>query len=154
MAWDVFHTPQRVPIHKGIRRKPSPFAEAWQMMRGTRPTTQRPRKRRRELVVRRFQSDWRRTAFECLEERALLTAAPDVAQEIVNKLTPYQTALTTAIDTAASLPLVGKQFKDLQQLNTILQDSLTSIEQSTENLQSGHFQLAIPPSGYLAYVHV
>ncbi len=39
---------------------------------------------------------------------------------------------------------MGTQFKDLQQLNTILQDSLSSVESQTQDLSSGHFQLAIP----------
>jgi hypothetical protein len=83
---------------------------------------------------------FRHTAIEMLEERAMLT----VAQDLVNDLKPYQTALNTALNTAASLPLVGKQFKDLQELQSVFQNSLTSIENQTQNLTSGHISLAIP----------
>ncbi len=99
-----------------------------------------PLSRRKPGRPSRFAPYLRGLAFEALEERALLS----VGQDIVNELTPYQAALTNAIDTAASLPLVGNDFKGLQQLNTILQDSLTSVESKTQNLSSGHLQLAIP----------
>jgi hypothetical protein len=75
-----------------------------------------------------------------LEDRALLSAG----QDLVNQLKPYQTALTTAINAATSLPLIGNQFKNVQQFNTILQDSLNSLESQTQNLTSGHYQLAVP----------
>jgi MBG domain (YGX type)/Bacterial Ig-like domain (group 3)/Putative Ig domain/Dockerin type I domain len=84
--------------------------------------------------------DWRRTKFELLEDRAMLS----VAQDIVNDITPYQNALSSAINAVTSLPLIGTQLKGLQQFNTILQDSLQSIESQTQNLSDGHFQLAIP----------
>ncbi len=80
------------------------------------------------------------TAIQVLEDRLLLSAGSD----LVNQLKPYQTALTTAINAATSLPLIGNQFKSVQQFNTILQDSLTSIESQTQNLTSGHYQLAVP----------
>jgi hypothetical protein len=82
----------------------------------------------------------RRAAFEVLEERAMLSAA----QDIQNQIAPYQNALNTALDVATSLPLVGQQFKDLQELDTALTNALASIEAQTQNLTSGHFQLAIP----------
>ena len=78
--------------------------------------------------------------MEALEERALLS----VAQDLVNELTPYQMALNTALNAATSLPLVGQQLAGLQQFTTIFQDSLASVESQTENLANGDFQLAIP----------
>lgn len=66
------------------------------------------------------------------------------AQDIQNQIAPYQNALNTALDVATSLPLVGQQFKDLQELDTALTNALASIEAQTQNLTSGHFQLAIP----------
>ena len=83
---------------------------------------------------------FRHSSFETLEERAMLS----VAQDLVNELAPYQTALNTALNTAASLPLVGKQFKDLQELQSIFQNSLTSLENQTQNLTSGHISLSVP----------
>jgi hypothetical protein len=83
----------------------------------------------------------RRPAFEILEERAMLS----VAQDIQNQIAPYQSALSTALDVATSLPLVGKQFKDLQELDTLLTNALSNISAQTQNVTtSGHFQLAIP----------
>ena len=67
-----------------------------------------------------------------------------VAQDIVSQLTPHQNALSTALDVATSLPLVGDQLNDVQEFNTILQDALASLEAQTQNLTSGHFQLAVP----------
>jgi hypothetical protein len=80
------------------------------------------------------------TAIQVLEDRLLLSAA----QDLVNQIKPYQTALSTAINAATSLPLIGNQFKGVQQFNTILQDSLTSLESQTQNLTNGHYQLAVP----------
>lgn len=68
-----------------------------------------------------------------------------VAQDLVSQLTPYQTALDTALATAARLPLVGDQLADLQEFNSILQNSLSSIETQTQNLtNSGHYDLTVP----------
>lgn len=67
-----------------------------------------------------------------------------IAQDIVGQLTPYQNALNTALDVATSLPLVGDQLNDAQEFNTILQDSLASLEAQTQNLNNGHHQLAVP----------
>lgn len=108
-------------------RQAAVFGERWRRKR---------RKRQRPSI---FVSHWRRSTFEILEERALLS----VAQDIVNQLAPYQTALNNALDVATSLPLVGDQLQDLQEFNTILQDSLARIEAATQNLSSGHFELAI-----------
>src|SRR5271170_4956969 len=80
------------------------------------------------------------TSIQALEDRILLSAAGD----LVNQLKPYQSALTTAINAATSLPLIGNQFKSVQQFNTIFQDSLNSIESQTQNLTNGHYQLAVP----------
>jgi hypothetical protein len=67
-----------------------------------------------------------------------------VAQDLQNEIAPYQAAINTALSVATSLPLVGQQFNSLQDLNTLLQNSLQSIEAKTQNISSGHFQLAIP----------
>ncbi|MCC7085315.1 MAG: VCBS repeat-containing protein [Pirellulales bacterium] len=80
------------------------------------------------------------SAVECLEDRRLLT----VAQDLVALISPYQQSLNTGLAAAASLPLVGDQIQDLQAFNTILQDSLSSIESQTQSLSSGHYELAIP----------
>ncbi len=93
-------------------------------------------KRRLVSRDRRF----RRAAFEVLEERAMLS----VAQDLVNEITPYQNAINTALDVATRLPLVGHQFDSVAEISTILQNSLASIDAQTQNLTSGHHQLAIP----------
>ena len=85
-------------------------------------------------------SRWRHLAFEALEERAMLS----VAQDLVSQLTPYQTALTSALDAAASLPLVGTQLADLPDFNTILQDSLPGINTQTQGIASnGHYDVDV-----------
>ena len=99
----------------------------------------RPRPRKNKPSAKGFRGRWS-AEIQPLEDRALLSAG----QDLVNQLKPYQTALTTAINAATSLPLIGNQFKSVQQFNTILQDSLNSIESQTQNLTSGHYQLAVP----------
>jgi Putative Ig domain/PKD domain len=99
----------------------------------------RPRPRKNRPSAKGFRGRWS-AEIQPLEDRALLSAG----QDLVNQLKPYQTALTTAINAATSLPLIGNQFKSVQQFNTILQDSLASIESQTQNLTSGHYQLAVP----------
>src|SRR6476659_10937415 len=77
-------------------------------------------------------------AMELLEERAMLS----VAQEIQDQIAPYQNAINTALDIA--MPLVGHQFHDLQDLTTLLQNSLSSIQARTSDVTaSGNFQIAI-----------
>ena len=68
-----------------------------------------------------------------------------IAQDIRNEIAPYQAALNTALRAATCLPLVGHPFDGLQALNPLLQNSLQSIEAKTQNIASGHVQLAIPP---------
>ena len=82
----------------------------------------------------------RRPGFEVLEERAMLS----VAQDIVNQLTPYQNALNTALDVMTSLPLVGEELSELQEWNTVFQDSVTSLASRVDALTNGHFEFAIP----------
>jgi hypothetical protein len=82
----------------------------------------------------------RRFAFEVLEERALLS----VSQDLFDQVAPYQTALNNAINVMTSLPLVGDQLKDLEELNSILADSLSSIDSQVDELSSGHIQIVIP----------
>ena len=86
----------------------------------------------------------RRAVFEVLEERAMLS----VAQDLQNLIAPYQTAINNALSVATSLPLVGHQLSGLQDLSTLLQNSLQSIETTVQNVESGgHFQFAIPLPG-------
>ena len=68
-----------------------------------------------------------------------------VAQDLVNQLTPYQNELDLALDAATFLPLVGEQLADLPQFDTILQDSLPSIEADTQGMAiNGHHALTVP----------
>src|SRR6202142_4473261 len=86
----------------------------------------------------------RRAVFEVLEQRVMLT----VAQDLQNLIAPYQTAINNALSVATSLPLVGHQLSGLQDLNTLLQNSLQSIENTVQNVENGgHFQFAIPLPG-------
>ncbi len=46
---------------------------------------------------------------------------------------------------ATRLPLVGSQFKSVQEFSRIFQDSLQSIESQTQGItNNGHYDLAIP----------
>jgi hypothetical protein len=67
-----------------------------------------------------------------------------VAQDIVSQLTPYQNAINNTLDIATSLPLVGKQLADLNEWNTVFQDSVTSLASRVDSLTNGHFELAVP----------
>src|SRR5262249_47646100 len=78
-------------------------------------------------------SRWYRPTVEALEDRVLLT----VADQIFSSIAPYQAALTQAINTAASLAIIGEQFRSLQEFNTILQNSLTNIESQVQNWDNG-----------------
>ncbi len=82
---------------------------------------------------------WRHPSFEVLEDRAMLS----VAQDLQNEIAPYQNAINTALQVATRLPLVGHQFDGLQEINTLLQNSLASIEAQTQNVTSGHYQIAV-----------
>ncbi len=103
-----------------------------------------PRQRSAARISKRSPANrdarFRRVAFEVLEERAMLS----VAQDLVSAITPYQSAIDTALDAATRLPLVGHQFDSVSEISTILQNSLPSIDAQTQNLTSGHHQLAIP----------
>ena len=98
-------------------------------------TSRRRSKRSPRVIDRRF----RHCAFELLEERALLS----VAQDLQNEIAPYQTAINTALSVATSLPLVGHQLESLQDLSTLLQNSLASIQAQTQNITSGHHQIVV-----------
>jgi hypothetical protein len=75
-----------------------------------------------------------------LEERAMLS----VAQDIQDKIAPYQSAINTALDVATSFPLVGHQFDSLQELSTLLETSLPSIQaQVSDTMPSGHYEIPI-----------
>ena len=87
-----------------------------------------------------FDGPTRRAVFEILEERAMLT----VAQDLQNLIAPYQSAVNTALSAATSLPLVGHQLTALQDLSTLLQNSLQSIETTVQNVTSGHYQFSVP----------
>src|SRR6202789_224666 len=68
----------------------------------------RPRPRKNKPSAKGFRGRWS-AEIQPLEDRALLSAG----QDLVNQLKPYQTALTTAIHAATSLPLIGNQFKSV-----------------------------------------
>ncbi|MCC7084995.1 MAG: putative Ig domain-containing protein [Pirellulales bacterium] len=86
----------------------------------------------------------RRPAFELLETRAMLT----VAQDLVAEMTPYQSAISTALDNATSLTLVGNQLAGLAELDSILQNSLASIQTNTQGINTdGSYQISVPLPG-------
>ena len=83
---------------------------------------------------------WRRLAIEQLEERAMLS----IAQDIQDQIAPYQGAINVSLDVATALPLIGTQLENLQQLSTLLDDSLASIQAQTAHITtSGNYQIAI-----------
>src|SRR5215475_12805066 len=98
-----------------------PFA-----VRRSRPL--KPSRRRRRIIASDALSPSRQLCprFEQLEHRVMLT----VAQDLINALTPYQTALTNALNAAARLPLVGTQFNTVSDLKAIFQkpDTETQID--------------------------
>lgn len=67
-----------------------------------------------------------------------------IAQDLQNDIEPYQSAINTALSVATSLPLVGHQLTALQDLSTLLNNSLQEIEDATQSVANGHIQLAIP----------
>ena len=109
-------------------RQTSVFGGRWRRKRHTR--------HRPSIIFSR----WRRSTFEILEERAMLS----VSQDLVAKLQPYQNALNTALDVMTSLPLVGDELSQLQEWNTVFQDSVNSLASHVDTLTNGHFELAIP----------
>ena len=81
----------------------------------------------------------RRLVFESLEERALLS----VAQDLQTQIQPYQSAINTSLNVSTSLPLVGHQFESLQQVTTLLENTLADLQQATQGVADGHHQIAI-----------
>lgn len=106
----------------------------WGRLRG------KPRNNRLAAMRSPFRGPTRRPVFEVLEERAMLS----VAQDLQNLVAPYQTAINNALSKATSLPLVGHELTSLQDLNSLLQNSLSSIESTIGTVENGHFQFAIP----------
>ena len=104
----------------------------------------RRRRKLQRLSVNSFRAPsrepTRHATFEVLEERAMLT----VAQDLQNLVAPYQSAINTALSVATSLPLVGHQLTALQNLSTLVQNSLQSIETAVQNVTSGHYQFSVP----------
>jgi hypothetical protein len=83
---------------------------------------------------------WRTPTFEILEERAMLS----VAQDLANSIAPYQAALTSALNTATQLPLVGRQLTDLAEFATILQNLESKISPQTQSIiNDGHYQITV-----------
>jgi hypothetical protein len=79
--------------------------------------------------------------LEQLEAREMLT----VAQELAAAIAPYQPALTSALDAAAQLPLVGNQLNRLSEFATVLQNTAASIDSRTQNITTdGHYQVIVP----------
>src|SRR5262249_423067 len=119
------------------------------MMRPTSsPSLLKPRQssmrkpRRRAAGVAFFdRARWLSPAFEVLEARRLLT----VAQDLVADITPYQQAITTALNAATHLPLVGHQLTGLAELANILQNAESSIDSQAQGIStSGHYQITVP----------
>ncbi len=81
----------------------------------------------------------RRPAFEILEERAMLS----VAQDLQAQIQPYQSAINSTLSASTSLPLVGHQIESLQQVTTLLENTLADLQQATQGLADGHHQIAI-----------
>src|SRR5262245_14822341 len=83
---------------------------------------------------------WLSPAFEALEDRRLLT----IAQDLVADITPYQQAITNALNAATQLPLVGNQLTGLAEFATLLQNSESSIASQTQSITtSGHYQINV-----------
>ena len=67
-----------------------------------------------------------------------------VAQDLVADIAPYQQALTTALNGATQLPLVGHQLTGLAEFATMLQNSEASIDAQTQNITTnGHYQVTV-----------
>src|SRR5262245_66601807 len=94
------------------------------------------RKLRRRIGQYIFEPRRRLLAFEILEDRALLS----IAQDLVNQLAPYQSSLSTALDAATSLPLVDTQLANLPEFDSIFANSLSSINVQTSDITTnGHY---------------
>ena len=87
-----------------------------------------------------FDGRWHRSAFKALEKArdAQYRAGP------AKRYRTYQSAINSALSVATSLPLVGHELTGLQDLNSLLQNSLQSIIDNTNNIGNGEVQLAIP----------
>src|SRR5262245_49575941 len=110
---------------------------AWE----TRTTS--PRKVHRRAAGATFldRPRWLSPAFEILEDRRLLT----LAQDLVDDIAPYQQAITSALNAATQLPLVGNQLTGLAEFATLLQNSESSIASQTQAITtSGHYQINVP----------
>ena len=92
---------------------------------------------------RTFRESTRRRSlvFEPLEAREMLT----VAQDLAGAIAPYQPALTSALNAATQLPLVGNQLTGLTEFATALQNTESSINSHTQNITAnGHYQVNVP----------
>ncbi len=65
----------------------------------------------------RLDRPWRRLRFAVFEDRAMLS----VAHDLQNEIAAYRTAIDPALSVATSLPLVGPELNTLQNLSTLLQ---------------------------------
>ena len=67
-----------------------------------------------------------------------------VAQDLANSIAPYQAALTSALNTATQLPLVGRQLTDLSEFTTVLQNLESNIAPQTQSIvNDGHYQITV-----------
>jgi uncharacterized repeat protein (TIGR01451 family) len=83
----------------------------------------------------------RRLVLEQLEAREMLTVAQDLAAAIA----PYQPALTSALNAATQLPLVGDQLNRSSEFATVLQNTESSINSQTQDITAdGHYQVTVP----------
>jgi hypothetical protein len=111
-------------------------------MRSCKPRFRKNYRRKRQHRTGRklFELRRRLLAFEILEDRAMLS----VAQDLVNQLTPYQSSLSAALDAATSLPLVDTQLAALQEFDSIFANSLSAIDAQTQGISTnGHYQRSI-----------
>ena len=87
---------------------------------------------------------WLYPQFELLECRAMLS----VSQDLATAIAPYQSALTTALNVATQLPLVGHQLTALSELTTVLQNTQASIDTQTQSITAnGHYQITVSLPG-------
>jgi hypothetical protein len=81
--------------------------------------------------------------LEPLEPRELLTLAQDLAAAIA----PYQPALTSALNAATQLPLVGNQLNRLPEFAAALVNTEDGINTQTQSITAnGHYRVTVPLS--------
>ncbi len=103
-------------------------------------------RRRRRVAGPKFfdRPRWLCPMVELLEDRAMLS----VSQDLATAIAPYQSALTTALNVATQLPLVGHQLTALSELTMVLQNTQASIDTQTQSITAnGHYNMTVPLPG-------